>query len=157
MDINSKPNNHIAKQIIDSAHKIKTVLNSVLDDGRLTGMQARILGFLMINTENGREIYQKDIEKEFKISRSSVTSVLNYMEEGGFIIRQSVKDDARLKRIVLTDKALQTGERTKGKIDKFEEKITENFTDREKELLITLLSKAVGNLEYINREEIEND
>ena len=51
------------------------------------------------------EIYQKDIEEEFQIRKSTVTGILQLMEKNGFIYRESVEKDARLKRIVPTKKA----------------------------------------------------
>ena len=52
-----------------------------------------------------REVYQKDIEEEFRIRKSTATGILQLMEKNGFISRESSKKDARLKRIVPTPKA----------------------------------------------------
>ena len=45
------------------------------------------------------------IEKQFDIRRSTVTNILQGMEKQELIIRKSVNNDARLKMILLTDKA----------------------------------------------------
>ena len=50
-------------------------------------------------------IIRKDIEEEFQIRKSTVTGILQLMEKNGFIYRESVEKDARLKRIVPTKKA----------------------------------------------------
>ncbi len=134
----------IGKHILDCAHKIKLDLNSQFEKVELTGLQARILGFLMRNLYEGQDIYQKDIEAEFKISRSSVTSVLNNMERGDFIERKSVERDARLKKITLTEKALAYGEANKKILDDFEKMLGESLTDEEKAQLNTLLNKVIG-------------
>ena len=47
-------------------------------------------------------VFQRDIEREFSITRSTVTNILQLMERKGYIERQSVPRDARLKRLVLT-------------------------------------------------------
>ncbi len=70
-----------------------------------TGSNGWILRFLAEAEEEGRDIYQKDIEKKFCITRSTVSKVLSLMEQKGLIERKAVKGDARLKRITLTDKA----------------------------------------------------
>ena len=53
-------------------------------------------------------IYQKDIEAAFEMSRSTTTGILKLMEQKGYIQRISVEKDARLKKIILTDKGCST-------------------------------------------------
>ena len=74
--------------------------NAALEYG-LTSIQSRIIRFLYLESQK-RDVYQKDIEEEFNIRRSSVTSVLQLLEKKGYIKRVSVKDDKRLKKIILT-------------------------------------------------------
>ena len=61
----------------------------------LTAMHGWILGYLCRNED--KDIFQKDIEAEFKICRSTVTNILKLMEKKGYIRRESVPYDARLK------------------------------------------------------------
>lgn len=49
------------------------------------------------------DVFQKDIEREFEISKSTVTSTLKLMEKKGLITRESVEYDERLKKICITD------------------------------------------------------
>ena len=67
-----------------------------------TRMQAWVSAFVF---HADRPIYQKDIETEFEIKRSTASTLLTSMEKNGLITRSSVEHDARLKRIELTDKA----------------------------------------------------
>ena len=62
----------------------------------LTAMHGWILGYLCRNEH--KDIFQKDIEAEFKICRSTVTNILKLMEKKGYIKRESVPYDARLKK-----------------------------------------------------------
>ena len=71
------------------------------DTGELTRMQRFTIGFLYRNSE--KEIYQKDIEAEFAISRATASNMLSLMERKGLLVRESVEHDARLKRLVLTE------------------------------------------------------
>ena len=66
------------------------------NEGNITGMQRWTLGFL--NDRADTEIYQKDIEQEFKVSRATASNMLQLMERKGLIVRESVSRDARLKR-----------------------------------------------------------
>ena len=70
---------------------------------QLTRMHHWIIGFLFDHKD--RDIYQRDIESEFRISRSTTSNMLSLMERKGLIRRQSVESDARLKKVVLTEKA----------------------------------------------------
>lgn len=73
------------------------------NEGDITGMQRWTLGYL--NDHADTEIYQKDIEQEFKVSRATASNMLQLMERKGLIVRESVSCDARLKKISLTEKA----------------------------------------------------
>ena len=74
-----------------------------MDEG-LTGSQRHIMKFILLRTLH-TDVYQKDIEEEFRIRKSTVTGILKLLEKNGFIRRESVPQDARLKRIVPTARA----------------------------------------------------
>lgn len=73
------------------------------NEDNLTGMQRWTLGFLKDHAD--REVYQRDIEEAFSVSRATASNMLAVMERKGLIERAQVSHDARLKRLVLTDKA----------------------------------------------------
>ena len=137
----------VGKCIMDTAHIIRLGLNNIFDEAGLTGLQARILGFIEFNNSQGQDIFQKDIEVEFKIRRSSVSSVIDNMEKNGFIIRKSVENDARLKKIVLTEKATSLGAQHRKTVTKFEKSLMENMTKEEIATLKALLNKVAENIE----------
>ena len=49
-------------------------------------------------------IIQEDIEAHFDLKGATVTNMLKSLEKNGFIIRTPMENDARLKRITLTEK-----------------------------------------------------
>ena len=53
------------------------------------------------------DLRQKDFEQQFNIRRSTASNILALIEKNGLIQRESVPYDARLKKIVLTDKAIE--------------------------------------------------
>ena len=57
------------------------------NEGDVTGMQRWTLGYL--NDHADTEIYQKDIEQEFKVSRATASNMLQLMERKGLIVRVS--------------------------------------------------------------------
>ncbi len=140
---------HPGKHVIETAHRLKIYLDSVFDRHELSGMQARILGFVSMRNSQGKSVYQKDIETEFKIRRSSVTSVLNTMEKNGYILRRSSRSDARLKEIILTEKAQRTGDEHHAAIDAFEHNLLAGMTEEDVMKLNSLLNKLNENLEKL--------
>lgn len=73
-------------------------------DQTLGSTNGWVIGYI---AHSNRDVYQKDIEKEFSIRRSSISKMLSNMEERGLIVRESVEGDARLKKLVLTDAAYE--------------------------------------------------
>ncbi len=113
--------------------------------GKAIGTQSFIVKFLYENQD--KEIYQKDIEKEFKIRRSTVTSSLKKMEDAGLITRISVEKDSRLKRIIITEKAKEIHNRIVERINEIDKSIGETLTESEKETFLTIIKKMQENLE----------
>ena len=74
------------------------------EDSLTTNMQRLVLHYILFQSLQ-RDIYQKDVEKEFQIRRSTATGTLQILEKNGFITREPVKQDARLKKLMPTEKA----------------------------------------------------
>ena len=76
----------------------------MIENKDLTSMQKHVLKFILLETIH-RDLYQKDIEEEFQIRKPTVTGIPQLMEKNGYIYRECAKQDARLKRILPTEKA----------------------------------------------------
>ncbi len=63
--------------------------------------QMEALDYLQLNRE--KEVFQKDVEAYLRIRRSSVSTLLHNLEKSGLILREPVPEDARLKKVVLTE------------------------------------------------------
>ena len=112
---------------------------------KVTVMHGWIIGYLTHNAD--RDIYQKDIESEFAISRSTVTNILKLMEKKGYITRESVASDARLKKIALTDKGIQTAVILKKAVEENERNFNRLLDKEEKETFLRLVKKLRCGLE----------
>ena len=86
-------------------------------------------------------VFQRDIEREFSITRSTVTNILQLMERKGYIERQSVPQDARLKRLVLTEKGACIREKTMQALHQTDEFVESLLTPEENAELLRLLNK----------------
>ena len=96
-----------------------------------------------------KAIYQKDIEEEMAIRKSSVTSLLNNLEKNGLIERRPSPDDARLKSVVLTEKGGKIYEEVASEIDRVETLLTEGFSGEETKTFMNLLARIERNIENI--------
>ena len=103
-----------------------------------------ILGYLKMH--EGQDIFQKDLEAEFEIRRSTVTGILQTMEKNGLIQRVSVDCDARLKKIILTDKAKQILLKQHKIIREFDANMTKGISHEEMTAFFETLNKIKANI-----------
>ena len=97
-----------------------------------------------------KEIFQRDFEQRFSIRRSTASNILKTMEQNGFIKRISVESDARLKRIILTDKAIKIHEEIMRDIERRETLLKKGFTNAEIEQFLAMIDRLILNLEDEN-------
>ena len=86
-------------------------------------------------------VFQRDIEREFSITRSTVTNILQLMERKGYIRRLSVPQDARLKQLVLTEEGVRFHEKTMLSLHQTDDYVAGLLTEEENAELLRLLSK----------------
>lgn len=111
----------------------------------VTIMHGWVLGYLHRNED--KEIYQKTLESNFGIGRSSVASLVKLMESKGYIKREAVPGDARLKKIVLTPEGRAIAMRTKNTLDGMEEDILKGITPEELKVYFSVVDKIIHNLD----------
>ena len=92
-------------------------------------------------------VFQRDIERDFSITRSTVTNILQLMERKGYIERQSVPQDARLKMLVLTEKGRELHEKTMLSLHQTDEFVAGLLTEEESAELLRLLNKLKEGLQ----------
>jgi DNA-binding MarR family transcriptional regulator len=107
----------------------------------ITGTQAFILDYLYTAERRGVDIFQRDIERQFGIGRSATSGMLQLMEKNGMINRTSVPQDARLKKITLTEKYRQTQDIVSAQMDEKERHLAEALTPEETETFWILFDK----------------
>lgn len=110
----------------------------------VTGTNLRIIRFLKANED--RDVYQKDVEKEFGITRSTASRVLMLMEEKGLVQRLSVEQDARLKKLILTEKSAMLGEKMRIVGEQADARLMEGFTEEEQNQLYAFIDRMVENM-----------
>lgn len=111
----------------------------------LTGMQRWIICYLSRN--EGKDIFQRDLEEEFSVRRSTATGILQLMEKNDLITRESVSYDARLKKLVLTPKAIEIQRIIAEGIRKNEEMLCEGISEEDLEVFFRVIKQIRKNLE----------
>lgn len=113
-------------------------------------LQGGILGYLYHHRDG--PVYQKDLEKEFRISRATATNTLQVMERDGLIVRRALDKDARLKRIQLTEEAYQNHKQIEAHMSMMDRRMLEGMTEPEVDELYRLLGIIQRNLERLAAE-----
>lgn len=106
-----------------------------------------ILNYLAHHAE--KDIFQKDIENAFCIRRSTVSKVLRLMEEKGYIRREEVTQDARLKKIVLTDAGMALHVCMLEERKNTEAMLRQGISDDELEVFFRVMQKLKNNIQTL--------
>lgn len=110
--------------------------------------QVFIIGYLLENKT--KEVYQKELEQIFDLRRSTLAGILKTMEKNNIIVRMEAVNDARCKRVVLTDDAITKYNVIVGLIKKQESRLTLGISDEELHTFFKVIDKMKNNL---NKEE----
>ena len=111
---------HIGFQIRTLSNLISRKINQMVseEEENLTANQSWVLDYLTLHQE--QDIMQRDIEKKFSIRRSTASHMLQLMEKNGYIRRISAPDDARMKKLIITEKGIEAQRRMKDRLCRFD-------------------------------------
>lgn len=118
---------------------------SLCEKDGLTQMQSWIIGYLYDHTSE--DVFQKDIEAQFHIARSTATGILQLMEKRGFLYREPVSSDARLKRLVLTDKGIGHQLSIMRNLDRMEHMLKEGIPQEHVDIFIDVIHQMKRNIQ----------
>ena len=133
-------------------NQIKTIIRNTVPcspKAPQSQLQGGILGYLYHHQE--RPVYQRDIEKEFRISRATATNTLQVMEKNGLIMRKAQDRDARLKRILMTEEAMQGHRQVEEHMERMEQRMIQGLSAPEVIELHRMLDIVLKNLEEWQR------
>ncbi len=138
----------VGYQVRTLTNKLRRRIEVVSQGSRLdaiTWMHGWAIGYLSEN--RGRDIYQRDIEREFAIRRSTATRILQVMERNRLITRVPVAADRRLKRLVLTRKALDANKEIRSAIARIEAQVRRGVSSQELETFFAVVKRMMANIE----------
>lgn len=108
-----------------------------------SGAEMKILSHILVQE---KPILQKDIENEFLLRPSTATEILKKLEQQGLIKRIQEEDDARKKRIILTEKVINEEKNLIGSILEFERDLTKGISRNDLSTFCRIADKMQENL-----------
>lgn len=132
-----------ARYVSKLSNKLRRKLDMLSSRNEFSGSQGRTLHFLLAQTE---DVFQKDIEEEYSIRPSTATELLKQMEKNGLIVREPMSYDNRLKKIVLTDKALIYQHQVVDDLTALEETLIKDISEEEMKVFFKVIKKMLDNL-----------
>lgn len=127
--------------------RLSEVKRRMKDADHITGLQGWIIGYLDQTIQEHRDVFQRDIELLCDISPSAATALLQRMEKHGLIVREPMPNDARWKRILLTQKAYAFGDRIIEDMKETEKQAQNGLSEADIKTFMITAEKIIANLE----------
>ncbi len=112
-----------------------------------TGIHRSQHMILMHLSGKGKYPSQKELAQHLKISPAAIAVSLKKLEEGGFIKRDSDKNDCRLNSIIITEKGMDIIEKSNRLFEECDYAMFKDFSEEEYDFFEACLEKISKGLE----------
>ncbi|MCI8666988.1 MAG: MarR family transcriptional regulator [Dorea sp.] len=136
-------NKHAARYISKLSNKLRRKIDAFSSKENFSGSQGRVLHFILAQN---KDIFQKDIEEEYSLRPPTATELLKKMEQNGLIHREVMANDARMKRIIVSDKALQYKDMVIADITLLEDELTKGISKSDLDIFFKVIEKMLSNI-----------
>lgn len=109
----------------------------------LTAPQCRLLMYL--ESQDGRPVSQRELEKYLGVSHTTVKGLLNRLSEKGHVRTAFDSEDGRVKHAYLTEAFKQMQAEAEQKLRDFESRLVAGFSAEEQETLRLMLERIYNN------------
>ena len=124
--------------------------NDYLQDIHLTGYQYTYI----LNICRNPGISQEKLSEIIYINKSNVTRQLYSLERNGFVERRFSENDKRVMELYPTEKALEAYPKVVEVLQEWNNYLTSDFNDEEREIMSGLLEKMMNKaIKYIKSEK----
>lgn len=120
----------------------KSTVKQQIDN--LTGLHGWVIRYI---SEQEGPVFQRDLERRFSCRRSTMSTVLSLMEKNGLIERKRSESDARLKQLVLTERAKKVHECAHADMLRLEKLLTNGIEKSELDIFFKVIDKIKQNIE----------
>lgn len=140
-------NKDIGRQLASLNHLLKRNIENEYSSCELMKISATN-GYILfyLNENKDKDIFQKDLEGYFSITRSTASKVISLMESKGLLTRGGVSGDARLKKLALTEKGEEMLTVLINNRKRMEARLTNGFSEQEIAQLHDYLRRMKENL-----------
>lgn len=142
-----KDENYPMREMVNLSRIWHRVIENRMADLGLSSIQSRMLGYLYFQTRCGKKVFQRELEEEFKIRKSSITSVIQILEKKGLVRRTGVPGDARKKELVLTEQGVAVQETVIKRLNRLEEMVNGALSPEERRIWFSCIQKIENRLE----------
>jgi MarR family transcriptional repressor of mepA len=119
--------------------KLKKKADESIKELGLNAQQGKIISYMYENQEN--DLIQKDLADRFHLRGASITSMLQGLEQKGFIERKIPANNERQKNIYVLPKAIELIEAFNYSFQKVEDEFVQALNEEEKQILKEMLIK----------------
>lgn len=133
----------VGRCISKLSNQIRRRLDALSAKSGVSGSQGRILHFVLAQSE---DVFQRDLEQEFNMRPPSATELLKVMEKNGLIRRESTAQDARLKKIIVTEKAAGLVGQVFPDLEALERDLTKGISPEQLEVFFQVIGQMSENL-----------
>lgn len=137
----------IRRNLRQISDQLTQLANTRLLPHNITSQQALILRYVCTEQRAGRVICQRDIEVQFKLKGSSITSLLKGLERKAFVTRCPDPADERRKLVTARPKALALMVEFETAFDALHTKMMQGFSHEQQEAIAQALEQMARNLE----------
>lgn len=141
-----KERHDIGKQLGILTHLIKRNLEKNIHSELMKISTANGYILFYLHDNKNRDVFQRDFEENFGITRSTASKILSLMEAKELVARKGVTGDARLKKIVITEEGEEMRKNMIAEKNKMEKKLTAGFSPEEIEQLYIYLERMKDNM-----------
>lgn len=134
---------HAARYISKLSNKLRRKIDAFSSREDFSGSQGKVLHFLLAQSN---DVFQKDIEEEYSLRPSTATVLLKKMEKNGLIYREVSETDARWKKIIVSEKAMQYKDIVMADILNLEEELTKEISKNDLDVFFSVMEKMLDNM-----------
>lgn len=125
--------------------KLKRRIDALATEFDLTAVQFFVMERIYIAAEKG-DIFQRDLEAAMDVRRSTISNILGLLEKKGYVRRESVSEDARLKKLILTPAGRQVYKDFKAHLSHSEAQALSCLSPDEIDVLTALLTRLAESI-----------
>lgn len=111
---------------------------------KISGPNSWIIGYI---GSSDSAVFQRDLEHEFGINRSSASKIIDNFVTRGLLTREPTLEDGRLRKLTLTPKGEEVTKLFTEDESEINEAMLQGFTSAEKENLQSYINRIKKNLE----------